>query len=155
MVTAKVIEVENPDIVNKIVEATNNQSHVSNEKFLSLKAKSKTVESYFSSWNEESVEDSKIYFERRDNQYAGHGINDTKIFDIRTVARAFSAMFWKFLILLPVTLRKYLSSLEICYLKIISMRLLTIQPHLLYINLTACLIVKNYQGILVSIAGTP
>ncbi|MBO2566350.1 AIPR family protein [Shewanella algae] len=93
MVTAKVIEVVNPDIVNKIVEATNNQSHVSNEKFLSLKAKSKTVESYFNSWNEESIEDSKVYFERRDNQYAGHGINDTKIFDIRTVARAFSAMF--------------------------------------------------------------
>lgn len=93
MVTAKVIEVESPDIVNKIIEATNNQSHVSNEKFLSLKAKSKTVESYFNSWNEDSVEDSKVYFERRDNQYAGKGINDTKVFDIRTVARAFAAMF--------------------------------------------------------------
>ncbi|AWL12133.1 hypothetical protein HMF8227_01660 [Saliniradius amylolyticus] len=93
MITAKVIEVENPEIVNKIVEATNNQSHVSNEKFLSLKAKSKTVESYFNSWNEDSIEDSKVYFERRDNQYAGRGINDTKIFDIRTVARAFAAMF--------------------------------------------------------------
>jgi len=93
MVTAKVIEVDNPDIVNRIVEATNNQSHVSNEKFLSLKAKSKIVESYFSSWNEDCEEDSKIYFERRDNQYAGFGISDTKIFDIRTVARAFASMF--------------------------------------------------------------
>lgn len=93
MVTAKVIEVDNQDVVNKIVEATNNQSHVSNEKFLSLKAKSKSVESYFNSWNEENDPDSIIYFERRENQYAGKSINDSKIFDIRTVARAFSSMF--------------------------------------------------------------
>lgn len=93
MITAKVIEVENPEIVNKIVEATNNQSYVSNEKFLSLKAKSKSVESYFNSWNEECEDESKVYFERRDNQYAGLGIGDTKIFDIRTVARAFASMF--------------------------------------------------------------
>jgi len=93
MITAKVIEVDNPDIVNKIVEATNNQSHVSNEKFLSLKAKSKSVESYFDSWNEESDSDSTVYFERRDNQFSGQGISDTKLFDIRTVARAFASMF--------------------------------------------------------------
>lgn len=94
MITAKVIEVSNPDIVNKIVQATNNQSYVANEKFLSLKAKSKSVESYFNSWNEEeNQQDSKIYFERRDNQYAGKSINDTKIFDIRTIARSFASMF--------------------------------------------------------------
>lgn len=93
MITAKVIEVDNQDVVNKIVEATNNQSHVSNEKFLSLKTKSKSVESYFDSWNADCDQDSVIYFERRDNQYFGRGINDTKIFDIRTVARAFSSMF--------------------------------------------------------------
>ncbi|MGP9766673.1 AIPR family protein [Halomonas sp. AOP13-D3-9] len=93
MITAKVIEVDNPDIINKIVEATNNQSHVSNEKFLSLKAKSKSVESYFNSWNDEADDESKVYFERRDNQYMGSGINDTKIFDIRTIARAFASMF--------------------------------------------------------------
>ncbi|MGB5916020.1 MAG: AIPR family protein, partial [Phormidesmis sp.] len=93
MITAKVIEVENKEIVNKIVEATNNQSYVSNEKFLSLKSKSKSVESYFNSWNNESESDSLIYFERRENQYVGMNINDTKIFDIRTVARAFASMF--------------------------------------------------------------
>lgn len=93
MITAKVIEVESPEIINKIVEATNNQSHVSNEKFLSLKAKSKNVESYFNSMNEDCEDDSKIYFERRDNQYSGLDFNDTKIFDIRTVARAFASMF--------------------------------------------------------------
>ena len=93
MITAKVIEVDNLDIVNKIVEATNNQSYVSNEKFLSLTAKSKLVESYFNSWNEENEPESRIFFERRENQYSGKNINDTKIFDIRTVARAFASMF--------------------------------------------------------------
>lgn len=93
MITAKVIEVDNQDIINKIVEATNNQSHVSNEKFLSLKNKAKTVESYFNSWNDENDPDSTIYFERRENQYAGSAIIDAKIFDIRTVARAFASMF--------------------------------------------------------------
>ncbi|MCF6364153.1 MAG: AIPR family protein [Gammaproteobacteria bacterium] len=93
MITAKVIEVDDQDIVNKIVEATNNQSHVSNEKFLSLKSKAKTVEGYFNSWNDENDPDSTIYFERRENQYSGSGIVDAKIFDIRTVARAFASMF--------------------------------------------------------------
>lgn len=93
MITAKVIEVDNQEIINKIVEATNNQSHVSNEKFLSLKSKSKSVESYFNSWNDDTTEDSKIYFERRENQYSGRGILETKVFDIRSVARAFASMF--------------------------------------------------------------
>ena len=93
MLTVKVIEVNDEDIVNQIVEATNNQSYVANEKFLSLKSKAKNIEVYFSSCNDETNEDSKIYFERREKQYANMGISDSKIFDIRTVARAFSAMF--------------------------------------------------------------
>ncbi|MGB3694417.1 MAG: AIPR family protein [Spirulinaceae cyanobacterium] len=66
---------------------------VADEKFLSLKSKAKNVEVYFNSCNDDVNEDSKIYFERREKQYAGMGISDSKIFDIRTVARAFSAMF--------------------------------------------------------------
>jgi AIPR protein len=93
MLTVKVIEVNDEDIVNQIVEATNNQSYVADEKFLSLKSKAKNVEVYFNSCNDEANEESKIYFERRENQYDGKGISDSKIFDIRTVARAFSAMF--------------------------------------------------------------
>ena len=93
MITAKIIEVDNQNIINEIVQATNNQSHVSNEKFLSLKNKAKTVESYFNSWNDDNDVDSKIYFERRENQYSGLTIVDNKIFDIRTVARAFASMF--------------------------------------------------------------
>ncbi len=93
MLTVKVIEVNDEDIVNQIVEATNNQSYVADEKFLSLKSKAKNVEVYFNSCNDGASEESKIYFERREKQYTGMGISDSKIFDIRTVARAFSAMF--------------------------------------------------------------
>jgi AIPR protein len=93
MLTVKVIEVNDEDIVNQIVEATNNQSYVADEKFLSLKSKAKNIEVYFNSCNDETNDESKIYFERREKQYAGMGISDSKIFDIRTVARAFSAMF--------------------------------------------------------------
>lgn len=93
MLTVKVIEVNDENIVNQIVEATNNQSYVADEKFLSLRAKAKNVEVYFNGCNDNVNEDSKIYFERREKQYAGMGISDSKIFDIRTVARAFSAMF--------------------------------------------------------------
>ncbi len=93
MLTVKVIEVNDEDIVNQIVEATNNQSYVADEKFLSLRSKAKNIEVYFNSCNDETNEESKIYFERREKQYAGMGISDSKIFDIRTVARAFSAMF--------------------------------------------------------------
>ena len=93
MLTVKVIEAEHPNVVNQIVEATNNQSYVADEKFLSLKEKAKIVESYFNTCNDEVDNESKIYFERREKQYAGMGIQDVKIFDIRTVARAFTAMF--------------------------------------------------------------
>ncbi|KYC36338.1 hypothetical protein WA1_42210 [Scytonema hofmannii PCC 7110] len=93
MLTVKVIEAEHPDVVNQIVEATNNQSYVADEKFLSLKDKAKSVEVYFNTCNEEVDNDSRIYFERREKQYAGLGVQDAKIFDIRTVARAFAAMF--------------------------------------------------------------
>ncbi len=66
MLTVKVIEVNDTDIVNQIVEATNNQSYVANEKFLSLKSKAKNIEVYFNSCNDETNEESKIYFERRE-----------------------------------------------------------------------------------------
>ena len=93
MLTVKVIEVSDEDIINQIVEATNNQSYVADEKFLSLRSKAKNIEIYLNSCNDETNEESKIYFERREKQYAGMGISESKIFDIRTVARAFSAMF--------------------------------------------------------------
>jgi len=93
MLTVKVIEVNDEDIINQIVGATNNQSYVADEKFLSLRSKAKNIEVYFNSCNDETNEESKIYFERREKQYSGMGISDSKIFDVRTVARAFSAMF--------------------------------------------------------------
>lgn len=93
MLTVKVIEVNDADIVNQIVQATNNQSYVADENFLSLKSKAKNIEVYFHSCNDDANEESKIFFERREKQYSGMAISDSKIFDIRTVARAFSAMF--------------------------------------------------------------
>ncbi|MEG3923039.1 AIPR family protein [Microcoleus sp. T3_A4] len=93
MLTVKVIEVSDADIINQIVQATNNQSYVEDEKFLSLKSKAKNIEVYFNSCNDDAGDELKIFFERRERQYSGLKISDSKIFDIRTVARAFSAMF--------------------------------------------------------------
>lgn len=93
MLTVKVIEAENPDVVNQIVKATNNQSDVVDKKFLSLKEKAKRVEDYFNACNLEAENNCKLYFERRQKQYADLEVKGTKIFDTSTVARAFAAMF--------------------------------------------------------------
>ena len=74
MLTVKVIEANDKEVVNQIVEATNSQSYIGNEKFLSLKSKAKNIEIYFNSANENCHQDSHIYFERREKQYAEMGI---------------------------------------------------------------------------------
>jgi hypothetical protein len=94
MVTARIIEVEEPRIVGDVIRATNNQTKIDEVQFLTLKPIVRKVEAYFEARSaEKGAEDIKLYFERRSRQFVGQGIPDIRIFDMKEVARAVAAMF--------------------------------------------------------------
>ncbi|MCS5695409.1 AIPR family protein [Desulfofundulus thermocisternus] len=95
MVTAKIVEAEDTDVITEIVKATNSQSKVEEIQFYSLKPVIKNIEAYFDAVNKELSDDEKIYFERRDKQFVGKSIPDIRIFDIKDTARAVASMFWE------------------------------------------------------------
>ena len=92
-IVVKFIESPNSDVAADIVTAANSQSQVKQEAFQGLKGKSKLIQKYFDAQNVNCASDSKIYFERRQNEYKDRGYQETRIFDVREIARAFSAMF--------------------------------------------------------------
>ena len=92
-VSVKVIEVEQPDIVSQVVQATNSQSDVEDTQFLSLSPFVRKIESYFSAFDNDNDRDKRLYFERRTRQYADDEIGRNRLFDIQRLARAFAAMF--------------------------------------------------------------
>jgi hypothetical protein len=91
--TAKIIEVEDSDLVGEVIKATNSQTKVDEVQFLSLKPIVRNVESFFKAFGETSGEDIKLYFERRARQYVGMGIPSLRIFDIKEASRAVASMF--------------------------------------------------------------
>lgn len=60
---------------------------------MSIRGSVRKIEQYFLSFSDEGESERKLYFERRDRQYAGEGIPEVRVFDIRTLARCFAAMF--------------------------------------------------------------
>jgi len=92
-VVVKFIESPNNEISSDIIAATNSQSEVSKEAFYGLHKKAKLVQKYFEAQNTQALQDSRVYFERRENEYRDHGHQSTRVFDIRESSRAFAAMF--------------------------------------------------------------
>lgn len=93
MLTVKVVEATDTDVIGDIVKATNSQTKVENIQFLSLKPILRKVEKFFEAFSEDSEEEVELYFERRERQFVGKGIPDKRIFDIKTCSRAVASMF--------------------------------------------------------------
>ncbi len=89
MVNIKVVETQNEDVFSELVRATNSQTKVEDNQFLSLRPIIKKVEQYFNTFND----DSRLYFERRDKQYVGQDIPATRIFSLHNAAKCVSAMY--------------------------------------------------------------
>ena len=90
MINMKVVETTNEDVFSELVRATNSQTKVDETQFLSLRPISKRVEEYFNTYE---GEDARLYFERRDKQYAGQDIPNIRIFSLNITAKAVNAMF--------------------------------------------------------------
>ena len=93
MLTVRVVEATDTDVISDIVRATNSQSKVEDIQFLSLKPIIRKVEEFFEALAEDSDEEIKLYFERRDRQFVGQSIPDKRIFDIKECSRAVASMF--------------------------------------------------------------
>lgn len=88
----KFIESQDTDVAIEIVTATNNQSAVENEAFYALREKARLIQKFFDiQRNDESKE--KLYFERRESEYRNKSIQNTKIYDIKELARCFISVF--------------------------------------------------------------
>jgi hypothetical protein len=93
-VPVKVIEAQDPSVVSQLVQATNSQTVVDESQFLSVLPFTQKLEAYFDTFGEDEDEkESRLYFERRTNQYSGHSISRSRIFDLPKMARCFSSMF--------------------------------------------------------------
>ncbi|EFQ66028.1 hypothetical protein PFWH6_0301 [Pseudomonas fluorescens WH6] len=88
----KFIESANSDVSEDIISATNNQTEVKVESFHGLKSKAKLVQRYFDAKNDKAAIENKIYFERREQEYKTSGFQNTRIFDVRELARCYAAM---------------------------------------------------------------
>lgn len=93
MLTVKVVEATDADVISDIVRATNSQTKVEDIQFLSLRPIIRNIEAYFEAVAVDSDEEIKLYFERRDRQFVGMGIPDSRIFDIKETSRAAASMF--------------------------------------------------------------
>lgn len=89
MVNLKIVETKNEDVFSELVRATNSQSRVDEAQFLSLLPISKRVEQFFNSFPDES----RLYFERRDRQYAGIDLQAIKIYSMHNAAKCIAAMY--------------------------------------------------------------
>lgn len=89
MVNIKVVETQSEDVFSDLVRATNSQTKVEDTQFLSLRPAIKGIESFFSTFDD----DSRLYFERRDKQYVGQGIPVVRIFSVHNAAKCVTAMY--------------------------------------------------------------
>lgn len=91
-VTLKIVETSNEEVFSDLVRATNSQTKVDETQFLSLKPIIKQVEKYFNTFE---GADSRIYFERREKQFAGKDVPAIRIFNINAVAKCVASMFFE------------------------------------------------------------
>lgn len=86
-VPVKIIEVEDKDIINDIVRATNRQTEVKDEAFVVLSDFHKKLERFFLSI--EDRPESKVVYERRKRQYADTAYTPQNIITLTSMTNAF------------------------------------------------------------------
>ncbi len=93
MITIKIIEATDTDIIADIVRATNSQSKVDENQFLSFSPFVRRLEKYFEASEDKDGKEIKLYFERRNGQYRNAGIPKKKVFTIGEASRALGSIF--------------------------------------------------------------
>lgn len=92
-IVVKCIESTNEEYITEIISATNSQTEIPKESFFSLKEKTKQIQSFFTIQNSLQSSENKIYFERRENEYKQNNHQQSRVFDVKLLCRAYNAMF--------------------------------------------------------------
>lgn len=89
-VPVRLIATKDTNIRNSIIKATNRQTQVPDDQLLALSDFPKELELYFGTFEGKK----RLYYERRSRQYSSvEGIEKVRIIDMRTLVRAFAAVF--------------------------------------------------------------
>lgn len=86
----KLIEADEPTVIDDIVRATNRQSKVEDAQFISTLGVLRDLEKFFNARG--AGELNRLYFERRKGQYGPENIAPVRIFDVRETARCYAAV---------------------------------------------------------------
>lgn len=86
----KLIEADQPEVIDDIVRATNRQSKVEDAQFISTLSHLRDLEQYFNARG--AGEANRLYFERRKGQYRPENAAPVRIFDVREAARCYAAV---------------------------------------------------------------
>lgn len=85
----KLIEADDPAVIDDIVRATNRQSKVEDAQFVSTMSTLRDLERYFNARGADEA--NRLYFERRKGQYRPENVVPVRIFDVREAARCYAA----------------------------------------------------------------
>lgn len=87
VLTAKIVEATDADVIAGIVKATNSQNTVQDNSFLSLLSISRKMEDYFVARHSERPDEPQLFIERRQGQYRGRDMAQSRIFSLRDLTR--------------------------------------------------------------------
>ncbi len=89
----KLIVTSNEEVTNRIIKATNRQTEVKTEAFLSLQPFQKSLEDFYNSFTDEQDKEYRLYYERRSKQYENQKVNKSKVVSITYQIKCFISMF--------------------------------------------------------------
>jgi hypothetical protein len=91
----KLIFTNDEEVTNRIIKATNRQTEVKTEAFLSLQPFQKSLEDFYNSFTNENEKDYRLYYERRSKQYENQlaNLNKSKVVSITYQIKCFISMF--------------------------------------------------------------
>lgn len=93
--TIKLIVTNDEEVTNRIIKATNRQTEVKTEAFLSLQPFQKALEDFYNSFTSEEDKEYRLYYERRSKQYENQmpTLNKSKVVSITYQIKCFISMF--------------------------------------------------------------
>ncbi len=91
----KLIVTNDEEVTNRIIKATNRQTEVKTEAFLSLQPFQKALEDFYNSFTNEAEKNYRLYYERRSKQYENQTpiLNKSKVVSITYQIKCFVSMF--------------------------------------------------------------
>ncbi|MDQ7794873.1 MAG: AIPR family protein [bacterium] len=89
MIPVRLIATTDESIRNAIIRATNLQTEIKEEQFFALTEFPKRLEQFFPTFGNHK----RLYYERRDRQYHGEGVEKVRVITLPILVRAFASVF--------------------------------------------------------------